>query len=35
MGNSSSPHAVTDGKGRVYGVQGLRVADISLVPSMP
>jgi choline dehydrogenase-like flavoprotein len=34
MGTSTSPFAVTDGKGRVYGVEGLRVADISLFPSM-
>jgi GMC oxidoreductase len=34
MGSSMSPFAVTDGKGPVYGVDGLRVADISLFPSM-
>jgi choline dehydrogenase-like flavoprotein len=34
MGSSKSPFAVTDGKERVYGVDGLRVVDISLFPSM-
>ena len=29
------PLAVTDGAGRVRGVQGLRVCDASLMPSIP
>jgi choline dehydrogenase-like flavoprotein len=35
MGTCNTPHAVTDNKARVYGVDGLRVADISLFPEMP
>ncbi len=35
MGNCSTPHAVTDDRARVYNVAGLRVADISLVPTLP
>jgi len=35
MGNCSNPYAVTDYKGRVFGVSGLRVADISLFPTIP
>lgn len=34
MGNCSNPYAVTDKKGRVLKVGGLRVSDISLFPSM-
>lgn len=33
MGNCSNPFAVTDGKGRVHKVDGLRVIDASLFPS--
>lgn len=34
MGNCSTWYAVTDEKARVYHIDGLRVVDISLVPSM-
>lgn len=34
MGNCTTPFAVADGDARVYGVDGLRVVDISLFPSM-
>ena len=32
MGAPDDPHAVTDGEGRVYGVDGLRVVDASIMP---
>ena len=32
MGSSDDPRAVTDGEGRVYGVEGLRVVDASIMP---
>ena len=35
MGAADDPLAVTDGTGRVRGVQGLRVRDASLMPSIP
>lgn len=35
MGRADDPMAVTDPAGRVYGVSGLRVADASLMPSVP
>jgi 5-(hydroxymethyl)furfural/furfural oxidase len=35
MGAPDDPHAVTDPGGRVYGVAGLRVADASIMPSVP
>ena len=35
MGAASDPKAVTDSSGRVYGVEGLRVVDASLFPSIP
>jgi 5-(hydroxymethyl)furfural/furfural oxidase len=35
MGAGSDPKAVTDSSGRVYGVEGLRVVDASLFPSIP
>eukprot|EP00026_Physarum_polycephalum_P003850 Phypoly_transcript_03866.p1 GENE.Phypoly_transcript_03866~~Phypoly_transcript_03866.p1 ORF type:complete len:727 (+),score=102.27 Phypoly_transcript_03866:97-2277(+) len=35
MGNCTSPYAVTDAKGRVYGVDSLRVVDISVFPTIP
>ena len=35
MGRADDPLAVTDSVGRVYGVDGLRVADASLMPSIP
>jgi 5-(hydroxymethyl)furfural/furfural oxidase len=35
MGASDGPGAVTDPAGRVYGVQGLRVCDASIMPAVP
>jgi 5-(hydroxymethyl)furfural/furfural oxidase len=35
IGRADDPLAVVDNAGRVYGVQGLRVADASVVPSIP
>lgn len=35
MGADGDPMAVTDNQGRVRGVQGLRVVDASLFPSVP
>ncbi|MEM1361314.1 MAG: GMC oxidoreductase [Pseudomonadota bacterium] len=35
MGNSSDPAAVTDGSGKVHGVEALRVCDSSIMPSIP
>lgn len=35
MGAGDDPMAVTDGAGRVYGVEGLRVCDSSIMPSIP
>jgi 5-(hydroxymethyl)furfural/furfural oxidase len=35
MGDPSDPMAVTDASGRVIGVEGLRVCDASLMPTIP
>ena len=35
MGRKDDPAAVTNAGGEVYGVPGLRVADASLMPSVP
>ncbi|MBO6783362.1 MAG: GMC family oxidoreductase N-terminal domain-containing protein, partial [Alphaproteobacteria bacterium] len=35
MGAADDPGAVTDPQGRVYGVDGLRVVDASLMPTLP
>lgn len=35
MGRSDNPMAVVDSRGRVYGVQGLRVVDSSALPFCP
>jgi 5-(hydroxymethyl)furfural/furfural oxidase len=35
MGRADDPLSVTDSSGRVYGVEGLRIADASLMPAVP
>jgi choline dehydrogenase len=35
MGADGDPHAVVDGEGRVHGVEGLRVIDASILPTIP
>ena len=35
MGSDDDPRAATDGRGRVRGVEGLVVADASLMPTIP
>jgi len=35
MGRDDDPHAATDGRGRVRGIEGLVVADASLMPTIP
>jgi 5-(hydroxymethyl)furfural/furfural oxidase len=35
MGRADDPMAVTDPAGRVYRVDGLRIADASLMPAVP
>ena len=35
MGAASDPLAVCDGAGRVYGLEGVVVADCSLMPVIP
>ena len=35
MGAADDPMAVADGAGRIYGVDGLRICDASLMPSIP
>jgi choline dehydrogenase len=35
MGPERDPLAVADGRGRVYGVRGLYIADASLMPTIP
>lgn len=35
MGSSKDPNAVVDPKGLVYGVERLRIADASIMPSIP
>jgi len=35
MGADGDPDAATDGRGRVRGVDGLFVADASLMPTVP
>jgi 5-(hydroxymethyl)furfural/furfural oxidase len=35
MGRADDPNAVVDAHGSVYGVEGLRVADASIMPSIP
>jgi 5-(hydroxymethyl)furfural/furfural oxidase len=35
MGAASDPMAVTDPSARVYGVEGLRVCDASIMPTVP
>lgn len=35
MGRADDPLAVTDGSGRVHGLEGLRVVDASIMPTIP
>jgi choline dehydrogenase len=35
MGGDDDPHAATDGRGRVRGIEGVIVADASLMPTIP
>jgi choline dehydrogenase len=35
MGASPGPEAAVDGRGRVYGLEGLYVADASIMPTIP
>jgi 5-(hydroxymethyl)furfural/furfural oxidase len=35
MGSAQDPMAVTDGNGRVFGVDNLRICDASLMPTIP
>jgi choline dehydrogenase-like flavoprotein len=35
MGDPADPEAVVDGRGRVIGYEGLRVADASVMPTLP
>ena len=35
MGKAGNPNAVVDTQGRVFGVEGLRVVDISIFPFLP
>jgi 5-(hydroxymethyl)furfural/furfural oxidase len=35
MGSADDPGAVTDPAGRVYGIDGLRVCDASIMPAVP
>ena len=35
MGTADDPGAVTDPSARVYGVEGLRIADASIMPAVP
>jgi 5-(hydroxymethyl)furfural/furfural oxidase len=35
IGSADDPEAVVDPEGRVYGIAGLRVADASVMPTVP
>jgi 5-(hydroxymethyl)furfural/furfural oxidase len=35
MGRAGDPAAVVDNKGRVHGIEGLRVVDASVFPNVP
>ena len=35
MGSKDDPGAVTDPSAKVYGVEGLRIADASIMPAVP
>jgi choline dehydrogenase len=35
MGPADDPRSVVDGQGAVHGVAGLRVADASILPTVP
>lgn len=35
MGRPDDPYAVTDSRGKVIGIEGLRIADCSVIPALP
>jgi choline dehydrogenase-like flavoprotein len=34
MGSKDNPQAVVDSSGRVYGIDGLRIVDASIMPNL-
>ena len=35
MGNATDPNAVVDSKGKVFGIQALRIVDSPVFPLLP